>query len=290
MNLTQKNKKVTNLLILISLILCIFCIRTFPTYAADTLDHTDDEQVSADIDDNDSVIDFLKEKAETSRFLKHDDELPKDNVKMETIIIADDYSNTEDTKMIEQSMVITKEPIETKNDNSDEHIDKIINITIEENTSEEKSKEENIEQNNEEPDNKKEQSNTSDSSQSQTSTDNSSDGTTSEPHIAPDIKHDLYANGTTEGPSGHETYYNLSMTNVVQGMRNLGYTEEDGWTYWVRPEDGVKMFGPYVMCAAELSTRPKGTIIQTSVGEAIVCDTGDFALTDPTGVDIATSW
>lgn len=92
-------------------------------------------------------------------------------------------------------------------------------------------------------------------------------------------------NGTVEGPSGKETYYNLNMSGVISIMRELDYDHE----YWVR-EDGVKMFGPYVMCAANLEIRPKGSIVETSLGTAIVCDTGSFARENPYQLDIAVSW
>lgn len=77
--------------------------------------------------------------------------------------------------------------------------------------------------------------------------------------------------GTIQGPSGMETYYNLPMDYVCELMRNIGYDYE----YWVR-DDGVKMYGPYIMCAADLRIRPKGTVIRTSLGDAMVCDTGTF--------------
>ena len=91
--------------------------------------------------------------------------------------------------------------------------------------------------------------------------------------------------GVFQGPSGRETYYNLPMGRVIQYMEALGYS----YRYWVR-EDGVKMYGQYVMCAADLSIRPKGTILETSLGKAIVCDTGGFTRTCPYGLDIATAW
>ena len=91
--------------------------------------------------------------------------------------------------------------------------------------------------------------------------------------------------GVFQGPSGRETYYNLPMGRVIQYMEALGYS----YRYWVR-EDGVKMYGQYVMCAADISIRPKGTILETSLGKAIVCDTGGFTRTCPYGLDIATAW
>lgn len=94
--------------------------------------------------------------------------------------------------------------------------------------------------------------------------------------------------GVYNGPSGKETYYNLDMSGVISIMRSMGYGEEE-YPYWVR-EDGVKMFGPYVMVAAELSSRPKGTILECSLGTAMVVDTGGFASGNPTQLDIATTW
>ena len=94
--------------------------------------------------------------------------------------------------------------------------------------------------------------------------------------------------GAVTGPSGKETYYNLNMTSVVNAMRRAGYSEEE-YPYWVR-EDGVKMLGNYVMVAANYEIRPKGTIIESSLGYAIVCDTGGFAKKNPTQIDVAVTW
>lgn len=94
--------------------------------------------------------------------------------------------------------------------------------------------------------------------------------------------------GVYNGPSGKETYYNLNMSGVVKIMRDLGYTEEE-YPYWVR-EDGCKMLGDYIMVAACFSIRPRGTIVETSLGKGIVCDTGGFASRNQTQLDIATNW
>ena len=94
--------------------------------------------------------------------------------------------------------------------------------------------------------------------------------------------------GVYQGPSGRETYYNLNMDLVVQYMRDLGYSEEE-YPYWVR-EDGCKMLGNYIIVAANFSIRPKGTILETSLGTAIVCDTGSFVSSYPEGIDIAVDW
>lgn len=94
--------------------------------------------------------------------------------------------------------------------------------------------------------------------------------------------------GTVMGPSGKETYYNLDMSGVVSIMRNLGYDSKN-YPYWAR-DDGCKMLGDYIILAANLNTRPRGTILPTSLGMGIVCDTGGFAYSNPTQLDIATQW
>lgn len=91
--------------------------------------------------------------------------------------------------------------------------------------------------------------------------------------------------GTVMGPSGKETFYNLDMGGVIAIMQSMGYYAD----YWVR-EDGVKMYGDYIMVAANLSIRPKGTLVQTSLGMGIVVDTGGFAAMNPYQLDIATTW
>ena len=91
--------------------------------------------------------------------------------------------------------------------------------------------------------------------------------------------------GTITGPSGKETYYNLNMNGVVRIMRRMGNEDE----YWVR-DDGVKMLGDYVMVAANLSIRPRGSLVETSLGTGIVCDTGTFVHSNPTQIDVAVAW
>ena len=88
--------------------------------------------------------------------------------------------------------------------------------------------------------------------------------------------------GVNQGPTGKETYYNLNMGEVVNIMRNMGNTDE----YWVR-EDGVKMLGDYVMVAADLEEHPRGSIVDSSLGEAIVVDTGYL---EKDQLDIAVTW
>jgi hypothetical protein len=92
-------------------------------------------------------------------------------------------------------------------------------------------------------------------------------------------------NGVVQGPSGRETYYNLPMGGVIAIMESAGFYAD----YWVR-DDGVKMYGDYIMVAADQSIRPLGSLVETSLGTAIVCDTGSFIYNDPYQLDIAVVW
>ena len=94
--------------------------------------------------------------------------------------------------------------------------------------------------------------------------------------------------GVVYGPTGKETYYNLDMSGVVRIMRDMGFSAED-YPYWVR-DDGCKMLGSYIMCAANLNYFPRGTTVASSLGTCLVCDTGSFAASNPTQLDIATNW
>lgn len=91
--------------------------------------------------------------------------------------------------------------------------------------------------------------------------------------------------GVYQGPSGKETYYNLDMSGVISIAQSAGINGN----YWVR-DDGVKMYGDYVICACGFTVRPRGTIIETSLGPGICLDTGGFAQNDPYQVDIAVNW
>ena len=44
------------------------------------------------------------------------------------------------------------------------------------------------------------------------------------------------------------------------------------------------------MVAANLNVHPRGSIVETSLGLGIVCDTGGFASGNATQLDIAVSW
>ena len=91
--------------------------------------------------------------------------------------------------------------------------------------------------------------------------------------------------GVVYGPSGKETYYNLNMSGVVSILQGMGVSGD----YWVR-DDGVKMYGDYVIAACAFDIRPRGSLVETSLGTAICADTGGFAVNNPTQVDIAVNW
>lgn len=82
-----------------------------------------------------------------------------------------------------------------------------------------------------------------------------------------------------------ETYYNLPMELVIENARRNNIRGQ----YWLR-EDGAKMFGHYVIVAAPLDIHPYGSIVETSLGEGIVLDTGAFAEVNKNQIDIATGW
>lgn len=82
-----------------------------------------------------------------------------------------------------------------------------------------------------------------------------------------------------------ETYYNLDMSGVVAIAQARGIEGE----YSVR-EDGCKMYGDYIIIAANQTVHPYGSLVETSLGTGIVLDTGGFAFYNPEQVDIATAW
>lgn len=96
------------------------------------------------------------------------------------------------------------------------------------------------------------------------------------------------SSGVNYGPSGRETYYNLPMDGVVDIMRDAGYSEED-YPYHIS-DNGCKMLGDYIMVAADFNIRPRGTVIETSLGMGLVCDTGSFTYSCSEGLDIAVNW
>ena len=84
-----------------------------------------------------------------------------------------------------------------------------------------------------------------------------------------------------------ETYYNLDMSRIYERAdRNFGSHHRK----WTR-EDGVKMYGPYVVLAVPFDVYPYGTTdIPTSLGLGIALDTGAFSETNKNQVDIAVDW
>lgn len=109
------------------------------------------------------------------------------------------------------------------------------------------------------------------------------------PIAAPDYQGGVLTQtlGTIIGPSGKETYYNLDMSGVVSNSHRDGIEGD----YWVR-EDGVKMLGDNILAACDISgaVHNRYDLVSTSLGTAICADTGTFALSDPTQIDIATAW
>ena len=75
------------------------------------------------------------------------------------------------------------------------------------------------------------------------------------------------------------------MSRVVSNAQNSGIDGE----YWVR-DDGAKMYGDYVIVAANQELYPYGSTVETSLGTGIVLDTGTFVNTYPDGYDLATDW
>lgn len=87
---------------------------------------------------------------------------------------------------------------------------------------------------------------------------------------------------------GHkETYYNLPMNKVCENAKKRGIEGE----YWEREEDGAKMFGDYIIVAADQKIHPYGSLVDTSLGtKGIVLDTGEFIKSNPQQIDIAVTW
>ena len=85
--------------------------------------------------------------------------------------------------------------------------------------------------------------------------------------------------------NGHsETYYSLPMKKVIQKANNHYGVQNVDWV----ADDGCKMYGPFVIVAADYGTYPYGTIVGTSRGLGIVLDT--HTASDRSLIDIATTW
>jgi len=109
-----------------------------------------------------------------------------------------------------------------------------------------------------------------------------------EPEAPEERPHLTRSGGIFDGPSGKETYYNLNMGGCVRIMRDKGYSLDD-YPYWIR-DDGAKMFGDYVMVAMNTNIYPKGTVVETSMGQAMVVDHCVAATWGTVAVDIAVNW
>lgn len=85
---------------------------------------------------------------------------------------------------------------------------------------------------------------------------------------------------------GHqESWYNLKMTKVVQRAQANGITG----VYWEN-SDGLKMYGSYIIVAANYDIYPYGSLVNTSRGIGVVLDTGEFIKKNPTMIDLAVAW
>lgn len=92
--------------------------------------------------------------------------------------------------------------------------------------------------------------------------------------------------GVNYSTYGHkETWYNLPMRGIIRIAKEAGIEGD----YWIR-DDGVKMYGDYVIVAADLEIFPRGSIVETSLGPGIVLDTGDFIYSNHYQFDIAVDW
>ena len=88
--------------------------------------------------------------------------------------------------------------------------------------------------------------------------------------------------GTVQYNGHKETWYNLDMSRCVKRAQDMGIPCE----YWER-EDGCKMFGPWVIVAADPSVT-RYTFIETSRGTGIVLDRHTAG--DPKLYDLAVTW
>lgn len=80
-----------------------------------------------------------------------------------------------------------------------------------------------------------------------------------------------------------ETWYNLPMQKVTARAKANGINGD----YWERA-DGCKMYGHYIIVAADWNLHPYGTVVETSRGLGLVLDT--HTAKDRTLVDMAVTW
>ena len=73
------------------------------------------------------------------------------------------------------------------------------------------------------------------------------------------------------------------MGRIVERAKENGIEGD----YWVRA-DGGKMYGEYIIVAADWNLHPYGTVVETSRGLGVVLDT--HTTNDRTLVDLAVNW
>ena len=84
-----------------------------------------------------------------------------------------------------------------------------------------------------------------------------------------------------------ETWYNLPMDRIYEKADQRFGSHHKRWTR----SDGCKMYGPFIMCAANWQEHPYGSLVESSLGTCIVLDTGAFATPENLKqIDIATNW
>lgn len=85
--------------------------------------------------------------------------------------------------------------------------------------------------------------------------------------------------------NGHtESWYDLPMQKVIERSDEATGLSD---MYWIREEDGVKMYGPWVIVAAHPSVT-RYSLVETSLGTGIVLDR--HTVPDVNLYDIATDW
>ena len=101
------------------------------------------------------------------------------------------------------------------------------------------------------------------------------------------------------GPTGYETWYDLGMSVVVKNMREKHGIDLE---YWIDEETGLKMYGEYIMVAADVRSPANpdgifeyGDIIEVSHGKAMVVDCCRLAInkrkySGEIHIDVATDW
>lgn len=87
----------------------------------------------------------------------------------------------------------------------------------------------------------------------------------------------VYHTGVNEVFDEMDTIKISNVSNIIKMMREKGF-DEANYPYYIR-EDGVKMLGNYVMVSASLADHPLGSVVETSLGQGIVCNESGFIFT-----------